>query len=741
MIKIDKTRDNLFDELGITRLKESYMRPEETSPQERFAYVSQKFGSNPEHAQRLYDYSSKHWLSYATPVLSYGKTKSGLPISCYLPYLHDSREGLVDTLSETNWLSMLGGGVGIGFDIRSADELSVGIMPHLKIYDAATLAYKQGTSRRGSFATYLNIDHPDIEMFIDMRKATGDPRMRAPNIHHGINVTDDFMRIIENSMKYKDYDDSWQLKDPNGKVKNTISAKQLWQKIMTTRIDTGEPYLHFIDTANKGLPYWLKDRGLKIQQSNLCVSGDTIITILDENENIIDVKMSELGNYMNKSMIKVYSYDITTNKLEFKPVTHFSLTNPKAKVMKITMENANYIICTPEHKIYTTNRGYVMAKELLETDKLFCVFKENLYNENIKIKNSKIEYLDEEISVYDITVEGNHNFFGNGILLHNCSEIELPTNKDRTAVCCLSSVGLEYFDEWKNNELFIMDIMEMLDNVLQTFIDDAPQSISRAIYSATRERSVGLGALGFHAYLQKNNIAFESLAAININNLMFKHIREKCDIANKKLGTERGEAPDAEGTGNRLSHVMSVAPNASTSIIMGNTSPSIEPFSANAYRQDTLSGAGLNKNKFLNKILVKKCAELNLDIEDMWRNIASNNGSVQHLSFLTKHQKNVFKTAMEIDQNWIILLAAMRQKYIDQGQSINIFLPPNVKIPKLHNTHFLAWKFGIKSLYYCRSEKLKRADNLSEQIERNVIEEIPELQMNSDDNECIQCEG
>lgn len=372
MIKIDKTRDNLFDELGIIRLKESYMRPEETSPQERFAYVSQKFGSNPEHAQRLYDYSSKHWLSYATPVLSYGKTKSGLPISCYLPYLHDSREGLVDTLSETNWLSMLGGGVGIGFDIRSADELSVGIMPHLKIYDAATLAYKQGTSRRGSFATYLNIDHPDIEMFIDMRKATGDPRMRAPNIHHGINVTDDFMRIIENSMKYKDYDDSWQLKDPNGKVKNTISAKQLWQKIMTTRIETGEPYLHFIDTANKGLPYWLKNRGLKIQQSNLCVSGDTIITILDENENIIDVKMSELGNYMNKSMIKVYSYDITTNKLEFKPVTHFSLTNPKAKVMKITMENGNYIICTPEHKIYTTNRGYVMAKELLETDKLFC---------------------------------------------------------------------------------------------------------------------------------------------------------------------------------------------------------------------------------------------------------------------------------------------------------------------------------------------------------------------------------
>jgi ribonucleoside-diphosphate reductase alpha chain len=373
MIKIDKSRDKLFDELGLRRLRESYMRDEEESPQERFAYVSEKFSSNPEHAQRLYDYSSKHWLSYATPILSYGKIASGLGISCYLSYIHDSKEGLVDALSETNWLSMLGGGVGLGVDIRSADEKSVGIMPHLKIYDAATLAYKQGT-RRGSFATYLNIDHPDIEMFIEMRKATGDPRIRTQNLHHGVNITDDFMNIIEKCMIDPNYDDTWLLKDPNGKVRGKTSAKLLWQKIIETRMEKGEPYLHFIDTSNRALPKWQKELGLKITQSNLCVSGDTIITILDENENIKDIKMNELGNYMNYSLIKVYSYDINKNELGFKPVTNFAMTNEKTKVMKITSENGNFIICTPEHKIYTINRGYVLAKELLENDKLFCDF-------------------------------------------------------------------------------------------------------------------------------------------------------------------------------------------------------------------------------------------------------------------------------------------------------------------------------------------------------------------------------
>ena len=405
-IEVDYSRDNLFDELGIKRLKESYMKEEENSPQERFAYVSKHFGSNDKHSQRLYEYSSRHWLSYSTPILSFGRSKRGLPISCFLPYLHDSAEGLVDCLSEVNWLSMLGGGVGIGIGIRSADDKSTGIMPHLRTYDASSLAYRQGRTRRGSYAAYLDISHPDIPIFLEMRKPTGDPNMRTLNLHHGINITDDFMHLIEKCMLNKDEDDTWELKDPHtGEVKDTVSAKHLWQQILEIRMQTGEPYLHFIDTSNKKMPDFQKKLGLSIKQSNLC------------------------------------------------------------------------------------------------------------------------------------------------------SEIILPTDKDRTAVCCLSSLNLEYYDEWKNDELFLKDVAEMLDNVLQYFIDNAPDYISRAKYSAQRERSIGIGALGFHAYLQRNSIPFESALAVGKNKQIFKHIRETLNVANKELGLERGEAPDAAGTGLRFSHV------------------------------------------------------------------------------------------------------------------------------------------------------------------------------------------
>jgi ribonucleoside-diphosphate reductase alpha chain len=438
-ITIDPNRDTLFDELGTLRLKESYMMDDEISPQERFAYVSKTFSSNPEHAQRLYDYVSKHWLSYSTPILSYGRSKRGLPISCYLNFINDTAEGLVENLSETNWLSMLGGGVGIGFGIRSADDKSTGVLPHLKMYDASSLAYRQGRTRRGSYAAYLDISHPDILLFLEMRKPTGDQNFRCLNLHHGINITDDFMQLIENCMTDPECDDTWELKDPHTKeVRETISARDLWQRVLEMRMQTGEPYIHYVDESNRKLPQWLKDIGLSVNQSNLC------------------------------------------------------------------------------------------------------------------------------------------------------SEIILPTNKDRTAVCCLSSVNLEYFDEWSKNKQFLRDILEMLDNVLQKFIDEAPDSISRAKFSAMRERSVGVGALGFHAYLQRKGMPFESALAKSANLRMFRHIRKGLDEANKKLGTERGEAPDAEGTGLRCSHVMAIAPNASSSIIMGNTSPSIEPWRANAYRQDTL---------------------------------------------------------------------------------------------------------------------------------------------------------
>ena len=591
-INIDLQRDSLFDELGIKRLKESYMKEDEESPQHRFAFVSKSFSSNQEHAQRLYEYSSKHWLSYSTPILSFGRSKRGLPISCFLNYIEDTAEGLVENLSETNWLSMLGGGVGIGFGIRSADDKSTGVMPHLKIYDASSLAYRQGRTRRGSYAAYLDISHPDIIGFLEMRKPTGDQNQRCLNLHHGINITNDFMQIIENCMLNPEANDSWNLVDPKSKeIRETVSAKMLWQMILELRMHTGEPYLHFIDTSNKHLPQWLKDKGLKVHQSNLC------------------------------------------------------------------------------------------------------------------------------------------------------SEIILPTNEERTAVCCLSSLNLETYDEWKSETLFLKDVAEMLDNVLQYFIDNAPSSIARAKYSAERERSIGIGALGFHAYLQRNGIAFEGVMAKVANNRIFSSIRKGLDEANLQLGLERGEAPDAIGTGRRFSHLMAIAPNASSSIIMGNTSPSIEPYRANAYRQDTLSGSFLNKNRWLDELIIEASNEKPADwYNEVWSSIIANDGSVQHLDWMSENDKEVFKTSMEIDQRWVIELAADRQQYIDQAQSLNLFFRPDANIKYVHAIHYMAWKKGLKTLYYCRSEKIGKADKVSKRIERQVIKELDMTQV-AQGNDCIACEG
>jgi ribonucleoside-diphosphate reductase alpha chain len=591
-IEVDYSRDILFDDLGIKRLRESYMKDDEQSPQERFAYVSSAFGSNPDHAQRLYNYSSQHWLSYSTPILSFGRSKRGLPISCFLPYLDDSAEGLVSTLSEVNWLSMLGGGVGIGIGIRSSDDKSVGVMPHLRTYDASSLAYRQGRTRRGSYAAYLDISHPDILIFLEMRKPTGDQNMRCLNLHHGINITDDFMHLIERSMLDKTADDTWELKDPHsGEVRDKVSARELWQRILEMRMQTGEPYLHFIDASNRAMPDFQKKLGLKIRQSNLC------------------------------------------------------------------------------------------------------------------------------------------------------SEIILPTDKKRTAVCCLSSLNLEYYDEWKNEPMFLKDVAEMLDNVLQYFIDNAPKAIHRAIFSATRERSIGIGALGWHAYLQKQQIPWESAMAVGRNHQIFKHIRGGLDAANIELGTERGEAPDCAGTGRRFAHVMAIAPNASSSILMGNTSPSIEPYRANAYRQDTLSGASLNKNRWLDYIIKEKCdANPKLDYNEIWSSIIANDGSVQHLDMLSDWERDVFKTSMEIDQRWIVQHAADRQSYIDQAQSLNLFFRPDANVKYIHAVHFQAWKAGLKTLYYCRSEKIGKADKVARKIERQVIQEI-DLKALAEGNECLACEG
>jgi ribonucleoside-diphosphate reductase alpha chain len=494
---------------------------------------------------------------------------------------------------------MLGGGVGIGFGIRSADDKSTGVMPHLKIYDASSLAYRQGRTRRGSYAAYLDISHPDIIPFLEMRKPTGDQNMRCLNLHHGINIPDSFMEIIERCMIDKDANDDWQLIDPNsGEMREVVSAKMLWEKILDLRMHTGEPYIHYIDTSNRMLPQWLKDKGLKVYQSNLC------------------------------------------------------------------------------------------------------------------------------------------------------SEIILPTNEERTAVCCLSSLNLENYDEWKTNELFLRDVAEMLDNVLQYFIDNAPDAIARAKYSASRERSIGVGALGFHAYLQRKGVAFESAIAKSLNNNIFKTIRKGLNDANIQLGLERGEAPDCVGTGFRFSHLMAIAPNASSSIIMGNTSPSVEPYRANAYRQDTLSGSHLNKNRYLDKV-IENYLESTVDenttfpiekYDEIWSSIIANDGSVQHLTWMDQDTKDVFKTSMEIDQRWVIEHAADRQQYIDQAQSLNLFFRPDSHIKYIHAVHFMAWKKGLKTLYYCRSEKLAKADKVSKRIEREVIKELDMIQV-AQGNDCIACEG
>lgn len=915
MINKDYSKNKLFDELGLLRLKDSYMMDGEQDPQDRFEFICNMFGSNPEHSQRLYNYASNHWLSYSTPILSFGRTKNGLPISCYLNYLEDSSEGLVNTLSETNWLSMLGGGVGIHIGIRGVDDKSTGVMPHLKLYEASSLAFRQGkcyapgteiltdrgwvlieglstsdtvacvndkghlqwdkptelvaedysgtmirfynenrgidfsvtedhsmviqrkskingwgeslikiiaagvprhnearfllstvnpnkekvditpyeqlliafqadgyktkngdtefhfskerkiarlksildstsfrynirsvidgtttitvydffgdkdfswidlkiispnkaltmleeiaewdgcrsreysitysntnlaaankvhalaviagrssrlnhleregnrkilhtvyisnnpyfnleklekikyeytgkvyccvvptgkiivrnngvslicgNTRRGSYAAYLDISHPDIVQFLEMRKPTGDPNLRTLNLNHGINIPDKFMQIIENCMNNPNYDDSWELIQPNnGKVVEVVSAKELWQKILEIRANTGEPYLWFIDTANKAIPEFQKKLGLKNHGSNLC------------------------------------------------------------------------------------------------------------------------------------------------------SEISLVTSPERTAVCCLSSVNLEYYDHWKSNSQFIPDVLEMLDNVIEYFINHAPDAISRARYSAYRERSVGVGVLGFHAYLQKRRVPFESALAKSINLQIFKSIRSQLDLANENLAKSRLPCPDAAEFGiiKRNSHVMAIAPTASASIIMGNTSPSIEPYAANVYRQDTVSGAYINKNRQFKEFLENYAITNELDsdwIADQWESIIANKGSVQHLEWLDDYSKQVFKTAREIDPEWIISHACDRQEYIDQAQSVNIYIDPKIHVKRLHMLHFMAWKHGLKGLYYCRSEKVGSIDKMSSKIERIKIEDEtyskPIQQQNnivnywesSDSSICLACE-
>lgn len=569
-VKFDRKKDDLLAEYAVGMLKDFYLLDYEKSPQEAFARASTAWAKYKEEldddlAQRLYDYVSNKWFMFASPVLSNApngtKKDKGMPISCFLTYVPDTLEGLISHSSELRWLSVYGGGVGGHWsDVRTVSDIAPGPIPFLHTVDADMIAYRQGKTRKGSYAAYMDISHPDVVEFMNMRIPTGDVQRKALNLHNAINITDEFMQcVVEN----KDFD----LRDPkDGSVKDTVNARKLWERLLEIRFRTGEPYLNFIDTANNALPQPLKDRGLKIHGSNLC------------------------------------------------------------------------------------------------------------------------------------------------------NEIHLPTSADRTAVCCLSSLNLEYYDEWKDTTI-VRDLVRMLDNVLQFFIDNAPDTITRAKYSAERERSIGLGAMGFHSLLQKHGVAWESEAAREINRTVFEHINREAHAETERLAKERGEYPDGIGSGKRNSHLLAIAPNASSGIILS-TSPSIEPLKANAYTHRTRAGSFLVKNKYLKRLLEEK----GQNNDSIWTSIITKKGSVQHLPFLTEGEKAVFKTADELDQMWVVQHAAERQRFICQGQSVNLFFPSGAKKSYVNKVHFNAWKQGLKGLYYLRTESKQRAENVSEKVERVALQ-------------------
>ena len=593
-IKIDRSRDANLTDFGMATLTDRYLSENE-SYQDLFARVAATYADDNLHAQRLYNYISKLWFMPATPVLSNAGTSRGLPISCFLNEASDSLDGIVNLWSENVWLAAKGGGIGsywgnlraIGEKVGRVGKTS-GIIPFIKVMDSLTLAISQGSLRRGSAACYLPIDHPEIEEFIEMRRPTGgDPNRRALNLHHGVLVTDAFMRAVET-------DADWPLKSPyDGTVQSTIKARNLWIRLLTARVETGEPYIVYIDTVNRMIPQHHKLAGLTVKTSNLC------------------------------------------------------------------------------------------------------------------------------------------------------SEITLPTGidkygKDRTAVCCLSSLNLENYDEWKDEPGFIEDIMRMLDNVLSDFINRAPESFKDAKYSAMRERSVGLGVMGFHSYMQRHMIPLESVMAKVWNKKMFQFIDKEVNAASKKLAEERGPCPDAAeyGINERFSNKTAIAPTASISIICGGASPGIEPVAANSYTHKTLSGSFNVRNKYLKKILQK----YNQDTNEVWSSITTNEGSVEHLDFLSQDEKDVFKTAFEIDQRWLIDHSADRTPYISQAQSLNVFIPADIHKKDLHQIHYQAWKKGLKSLYYCRSKSIQRAEVVNTSFAKTKKQKNQENQQTNDYEECLSCQ-
>jgi len=592
-VEVDHSRDALLTDFGKDTLTDRYLLPGE-SYQDLFVRVASAYADDQAHAQRIYDYISKLWFMPATPVLSNGGTGRGLPISCYLNSVDDSLEGIVNTWNENVWLASRGGGIGTYWgSVRGIGEpvglngKTSGIIPFVRVMDSLTLAISQGSLRRGSAAVYLDVSHPEIEEFLEIRKPSGDFNRKALNLHHGVLLTDAFMEAVRSGSE-------WDLVSPKDQSKRaTVDARSLFQKLVETRLATGEPYIVFSDTVNRMMPKHHRDVGLKVSTSNLC------------------------------------------------------------------------------------------------------------------------------------------------------SEITLPTGRDhlgqdRTAVCCLSSLNLETWDEWNGDKRFIEDVMRFLDNVLQDYIDRAPPEMARAKYSASRERSVGLGVMGFHSFLQARSIGFEGAMAKSWNMKIFKHISTAAQEASMLLASERGPCPDAadQGVMERFSCKMAIAPTASISIICGGTSACIEPIPANIYTHKTLSGSFSIKNPYLQKLLAAKSK----DSDAVWNTILEKGGSVQHLDFLSAEEKDVYKTSFEIDQRWLIELAADRTPYIDQAQSLNLFIPADVEKWDLLMLHFRAWELGIKSLYYLRSKSMQRA-GFAGGVEADNTIDHRQIEVDVKDyDECLACQ-
>ncbi|ADM09380.1 ribonucleotide-diphosphate reductase alpha subunit [Parvularcula bermudensis HTCC2503] len=593
-VVVDRSRDALLTDFGKTTMDDRYLLEGE-SYQDMFARVATAYGDDADHAQRIYDYISKLWFMPATPVLSNGGASRGLPISCFLNAVDDSLDGIVGTWNENVWLASNGGGIGtywggvrsIGESVKGHGQTS-GIIPFIRVMDSLTLAISQGSLRRGSAACYLDIHHPEIEEFLEIRKASGDFNRKSLNLHHGINITDAFMEAVAR-------DEEFGLLSPKtGEVLRTVNARKLWQKILEIRLQTGEPYLVFADTVNRSMAKHQRDLGLKVSTSNLCAE----------------------------------------------------------------------------------------------------------------------------------------------IMLHTGED---HLGQERTAVCCLSSVNAEKYFEWKDEPTFIEDVMRFLDNVLEDFINRAPPEMAKAVYSARRERSVGLGLMGFHSFLQQMGVPFESAMAKSWNIKLFKHIRMGADAASVTLAEERGACLDAaeRGIKQRFSHKMAIAPTASISIICGGASPCIEPIPANVYTHKTLSGSFTVKNRALEEMLEEKgCND-----DDTWASILENEGSVQHLDCLTDEEKAVFKTAFEIDQRWVVDLAADRAPFICQSQSVNVFLPGDINKWDLHMLHWTAWEKGVKSLYYCRSKSVQRTQFAGGRGAAEIdAASAAALAERTDYDECLACQ-